>query len=344
MSDHSPYRRPAAFRLDDPDVTVTSSDTAGAPAGATVRVTPEPDAAQLPAPVEIATTRPRRGFRWSALFWSALGGLGLLAVGLSVTGLVEDLFARSQALGWIGLSLAVLAGFALSVIVTREIVGLVRLATVETLRQRAAAAIVSDDRAEGGAIVDGLLRLMRRSPRLARARMTLTLQGGEIIDGADLVRLAERELMTPLDQEARRLVSAAAQRVSIVTAVSPRASVDMIFVLATAFALIRRLAFLYGSRPGTLGQIRLARLVVSHLAVTGGLAVGDSVVQQVLGHGVVAKLSARLGEGVLNGLLTARVGLAAIEVTRPLPFAALPQPALRDLAADLLRRREGADP
>ena len=130
---------------------------------------------------------------------------------------------------------------------------------------------------------------------------------------------------------------------SIVTAVSPRASVDMIFVLATAFALIRRLAYLYGSRPGALGQIRLARLVVSHLAVTGGLAVGDSVVQQVLGHGVVAKLSARLGEGVLNGLLTARVGLAAIEVTRPLPFAALPQPALRDLAADLLRRREDAD-
>jgi putative membrane protein len=58
---------------------------------------------------------------------------------------------------------------------------------------------------------------------------------------------------------------------------------------------------------------------------------------------VVAKLSARLGEGVLNGLLTARVGLAAIEVTRPLPFAALQQPALRDLAADLLRRREDAD-
>ena len=64
--------------------------------------------------------------------------------------------------------------------------------------------------------------------------------------------------------------------------------------------------------------------------------------QQVLGHGLAAKLSARLGEGVLNGLLTARLGLAAIEVTRPLPFSALPRPALGDLAKDLLRKRDDA--
>ena len=70
------------------------------------------------------------------------------------------------------------------------------------------------------------------------------------------------------------------------------------------------------------------------------VAIGDSLIQQVLGHGVAAKLSARLGEGVLNGLLTARLGLAAIEVARPLPFSALPKPALSDIAGDLLRRRE----
>ena len=67
---------------------------------------------------------------------------------------------------------------------------------------------------------------------------------------------------------------------------------------------------------------------------------GFSLIQQMLGHGVAAKLSARLGEGVLNGLLTARLGLAAMDVARPLPFAALPKPALSDIAGDLLRRRE----
>ena len=96
------------------------------------------------------------------------------------------------------------------------------------------------------------------------------------------------------------------------------------------------------ARPGTLWLIKLMRHAVSHLALTGGMAASDSLIQQVIGHGLAAKLSARLGEGVLNGLLTARLGLAAIEATRPLPFVALRQPTLNDLAGTLLRGAEKA--
>ncbi|MGL4558320.1 MAG: YcjF family protein [Afipia sp.] len=344
MSDKPHHRKPAAFKLDDPRVILMDAeDDPSRPARGKIQITPEADPAQLPVVIDEPAVPVRRGFGWAGVFWTALAGLVVLGLGLGISNLVEDLFNRSASLGYIGLVFAILAVVALVVIIAREALSLARLETIEKLHARANAVLLSDDRKDSDAIVRDLLKIAHDNPRLARARAALEEHGRDIIDGADMVRLAERELMTPLDQEARRLVSSAAQRVSLVTAVSPGAVIDMLFVFAAALRLVRQLARLYGGRPGTLGMIRLMRHVIAHLALTGGMAASDSLIQQMLGHGITAKLSAKLGEGLLNGLLTARLGLAAIDVTRPLPFEALPRPALSDLAKDLLKRVGGDD-
>jgi imidazolonepropionase-like amidohydrolase len=51
------------------------------------------------------------------------------------------------------------------------------------------------------------------------------------------------------------------------------------------------------------------------------------------GGGILSRISRRFGEGVVNGALTARVGVAAIEVCRPLPFRALPRPKTTTLVS-----------
>ncbi len=342
MSEHRRHRRPAAFRLDDDRVTVSPCERQrehrALRCGWCRNPTPR---ASRPDPA-IRVRRRAVVSAGATLFWCAAGGLVLLAIALGIFDLIEDFFARNAELGWLGLALATLAALSLAVIGIRETAGLLRLANVEHLHQRAA------DRHRGrsrspAACWCKTSRAHPQMPRLARARANLQAHLGDIIDGADLVRLAERELMAPLDQDARGLITASVMRVSVVTAVSSRASIDMLFVLVTSSILLRRLSYLYGVRPGTLGLLRLLRLVISHLALTGGLATSDSLIQQILGHGIAAKLSARLGEGLLNGLLTARLGLAAIDVVRPLPFAALPRPTLSDLMSDALRRREDAD-
>jgi putative membrane protein len=350
MSTKWKHRPPAVFRLDQDHSIVDSAAKTGGSLERRAQIKSEPEFEALTIKFDNSARSSRGSVRWAMLFWCALGGLLLLAIGVSVSDLITDLFARNQELGWLGLAFAILAMVSLLVIAVRETTGLMRLATVEKLRQHAEQMIVSDDRIGARAFVHELLHLTRRMPHLARGRADLEAHLGEIIDGSDMVRLAERELMTPLDQQARKLISMAATRVSVVTAVSPRAVVDILFVFGTAVTLVRRLAFLYGARPGTLSLARLVRQVVMHLAVTGGLAASDSLIQQMLGHGIAAKLSARLGEGILNGLLTARFGLAAIDLIRPVPFGALPRPTLSDLMGEVLRsfgdaeERQGSEP
>ncbi|HUG63501.1 MAG TPA: TIGR01620 family protein [Methylomirabilota bacterium] len=330
-------RKPSAFRIDDDTVAVVR-DGARAPLGAAVLI--EPEIEETPEP---PLPRRRRGFPWGRLFWSALSGLVVFAIGLMVDQLIRDLFARNDWLGWTGLVLAILAGLAALAMILREVVGLVRIARIDSLRERGAAAAARDDDTAAQAVARDLVTLYRDRPDTARGRAALSAHVAEVIDGGDLLKLAEAELLHPLDAGARRLVSDTCRRVSLVTAVSPRAIVDVVFVLVAVVGLIRKLAELYGGRPGLIGLVSLTRHVVSHLAVTGGMAVGDSLIQQVVGHGVAARLSARLGEGVINGLLTARVGLAAIEVCRPLPFLAKPGPGISEVMGGVLTRGEAGD-
>ncbi|WP_363348088.1 TIGR01620 family protein [Methylocystis echinoides] len=266
------------------------------------------------------------------MFLSALSGLLTLAVSVWAWNLVEDLFRHSTLLGTIGLALAIAALFAALVFLAREARSIMLQNRVAKLHAALAQARAANDADAARVHVKELCALYERRPDLARARALMGDYGKQIIDGKDLIDLAERNLVAPLDGQARREIAAAAKRVSVVTAVSPRAVLDVIFVAGQAIVLMRRIAEIYGGRPGLLGFFKLLRSVGAHLAITGSVAVGDTLLQQVLGHGIAARLSAKLGEGVLNGLLTARVGLSAMAVCRPTPFVTEKQPGVKDVA------------
>lgn len=331
-------RRPVAFDIAGDDAAVSSADRRSSETlGKTGRIVFEDDF-QDEAGLASAPPRERKRFSWLRLFLGAAFGLVSLAIGLAVDDLVRALFARQDWLGWLAIGLLGLAGLALLAMVVREIGGLMWIARVDRLRREAETAVLKDDDAVAERVVAALDGLYARRGDLASGRARTADHADQIIDGRDRLKLAEAELMAPLDETAARLVSDAAKRVSVVTAVSPRAFVDVAFVLVATLALIRRLAALYGGRPGFLGLMRLTRMVVAHLAVTGSIAIGDGLAQQLIGHGLAAKLSTRLGEGVVNGMLTARVGLAAIDVCRPLPFIERARPGVSEVMGAVLGR------
>ncbi|MCA1493585.1 YcjF family protein [Sinorhizobium alkalisoli] len=288
---------------------------------------------------------PRRRFSFGKVAAGATAILVSLALGLWIDRLVRDLFSRTDWLGYAAVTVVAVGAIAFLIVVARELAGMMQLTAIQTLKTDVAQAAASGNAKAARAAISRLAHLLAANPRTARGRARLTETEGDIIDAPHLVELAERELLTPLDRDARRIILSASKRVSIVTAVSPRALVDIGYVLYESARMIRAMAELYGGHPGTLGLLRLMRDVIAHLAVTGSIAVGDSLVQQVLGHGLASKLSARLGEGVINGLMTARIGIAAMDLCRPMPFRALKRPGIGDFLADLTpgtSRTEGA--
>ena len=269
------------------------------------------------------------------LAWTTGSLLVSLALGLAADALIRDLFARAPWLGWIGIALLGLFVLAILAVALREVLALRRLRVLDRLRDRAAGVLLSDDRHAGRSVLHDLHALYDRRPDLARARELLDRDGRDLLDGADMVRLAERTLMIPLDTRAKALAAGAARRVALVTAVSPRALVDIAFVAWESIRLAGAVARLYGARPGFFGSLRLTGAVLSHLAITGGLALTDGAIEQLVGQGLAARISSRLGEGLVNGLMTVRVGIAAIRVVRPLPFDTQRTPMVRDFIAEL---------
>jgi putative membrane protein len=330
MSDEQ-TRRPTTFRLDDPAVRM-------APLEAENELHTEAFASGVDGDGSEGTARAvrRRGMGIGGIFLSATSALVVFGMGIWVTDFVARMFERAGWLGWTASGLAACAGLALLALLLREIVGLMRLARMAGVRAEAELAAASDDQVAARDVVRKVIEFYISRPDTARARAALKRHAGEIIDGRNLLRLAEKELIAPLDAQARGMITASAQRVSLVTAVSPRALIDIAFVLYESVRLVRRIGALYGGRPSGLSMVRLMRMTIVHLTVTGGVAMTDSALHQVVGHSLAARLSARLGEGVINGLMVGRIGLAALDVCRPLPWIASEPPGLSGLMSTLV--------
>jgi len=322
-----PHRKPAAFEVEEIEVFT--------PQPAPVL----PESETLPAPALRAVPDLGRSLRWGTIFISGLGALLSLLASVWLYDTVLALLARDDWIGWVSVGLLSLVLFALLMIVLREVAGLARLGRLGKIRHEADSAARQNDKPLAVDVADRLKRLYSGRADLAWGLNRLAEHEHDIMDASELLRLTERTLIAPLDPLARKLVASSAKRVSVVTAVSPGALIDMLFVGAENLRMLRRLATLYGARPGTLSLLRLAREVITHIVLTGGIAIGDDVIQQIIGHGLTAKLSARLGEGLFNGALTTRIGIAAIDVCRPLPYLESRRPRFREMVAEVAGMR-----
>ncbi len=266
----------------------------------------------------------------------AFGALFTFALSVAAYDFVVGLLARNVVLGWAAFALVVVAVTAGVILALREWAAFLRLGRLDGLRSRAVDARAAADLKSARRVVAGLVGLYGARADTAWGRARLAEREGEVMDADALLALAERELLATLDAEARLVIEGAARQVATVTALVPLALADVATAAVANLRMIRRIAEIYGGRSGSFGSLKLLRRVFGSLLAAGALALTDDMIGSVAGGGVLSKLSRRFGEGVVNGALTARVGVAAMELCRPMPFVALERPAVSSLVSRAL--------
>ncbi|WP_407732688.1 TIGR01620 family protein [Pseudocitrobacter faecalis] len=157
----------------------------------------------------------------------------------------------------------------------------------------------------------------------------------------EVVSLYAHLVQPALDAQARREISRSAAESAMMIAVSPLALVDMAFIAWRNLRLINRIATLYGIELGYYSRLRLFKLVLLNIAFAGASELVREIGMDWMSQDLAARLSARAAQGIGAGLLTARLGIKAMELCRPLPWIDNDKPRLGDFRRELVGQLKG---
>ena len=159
----------------------------------------------------------------------------------------------------------------------------------------------------------------------------------------EVIELYSQLVQPVLDEQARKEISRSSAESALMIAVSPLAIVDMAFIAWRNIRLINRVAAIYGIELGYYSRIRLFRMVLINIAFAGASELIREVGMDWLSQDITARLSTRAAQGIGAGLLTARLGIKAMELCRPLPWIE-DKPKLADFRRQLIGQLKNAIP
>lgn len=148
----------------------------------------------------------------------------------------------------------------------------------------------------------------------------------------------EEDVLSCADQQVNRVISKYSVDSAVLVALSPSAFLDMLLMLWRNQRMVTKVASAYGIKLGYWSRIKLWRQLLGNIAYAGASEVISDLGASMLGAELAGKLSLRAGQGLGAGLLTARLGLQAQRLCRPLQFTHVKRPGLANIQTDLLKQ------
>jgi len=336
----SQQRKPALFEIDDTTITVTDQQKETTNNLTNSDLNTPISTPPTIIPDQASTSLFSKLFSVGFLLTSSIMGIIVLWLTSKLVTSFEQILERGDILGWSFFILLIIALTSILIMITREIIGILGIRKLKNLRTTARQAYNENKIKPARHYLNEVKSLYETTPERAWMLDRIKTLDNEIMDGQEIIELVDKELGTSLDKQAKIIIAAHARQISLITAIAPGPFIDMAAVAILNLRMIRKITQTYGVRPGFWGQMRLSRNVLAHLALSGGISMTSDLLQPLIGTSIASKLSKKLGEGLFNGALTIRIGLSAIEITRPIPYVATKPPSFRKLVTSALTPSE----
>jgi putative membrane protein len=142
----------------------------------------------------------------------------------------------------------------------------------------------------------------------------------EEYNDVEIMQLYARNVLSQVDQKALKEIAKFSSESVVLVALSPIAIIDMLLMLWRNLRLVNKIAVLYGLKLSYWSRVKLIKQVIINMAYAGASELVADLGADLLGAELLGKLSARMAQGLGAGMLTARLGLKAIHLCRPIPF------------------------
>tara|TARA_R110000737_G_scaffold105727_2_gene138722 strand:- start:5600 stop:6613 length:1014 start_codon:yes stop_codon:yes gene_type:complete len=251
--------------------------------------------------------------------WRTLGAVFVTLVGVEAAQFFINGFSQSPIIA--SLYAILLSGLLLVCgrTVWREFSGLRQFKYQQDLKQQAQGIIDEEGQVDAASLCD---KISKRLPcDLAEfdhsAWQNLNL---EEYNGSEIMQLYSRNVLSQVDEKALKEIAKFSSESVILVALSPIAVIDMLIMLWRNLRLVNKIAALYGLKLSYWSRVSLIKQVIINMAYAGASELVADLGANLLGAELLGKLSARMGQGLGAGMLTARLGLKAMHLCRPIPF------------------------
>ncbi len=209
---------------------------------------------------------------------------------------------------------------------------LTRLKLVEEAQQTGDRLSQSMQVGEADKFINKLLSQLPKEVDLSRYLSSINDEHND----AEKLILFDELVLSERDLIAKKYVRRFSQESALLLAASPLALLDMAIILWRNQRMIYKIAECYGIELGYWSRIRLIRGIITNIVYAGTSEIITDLGTQLLSVEMTGKLSARLGQGLGGGLLTARLGYQAMALCRPISFQEASRPKLSGIHKELL--------